>query len=351
MHPCDDARMPKPDVEYEFSDKPAPGNAMPVAPGIYWLRMPLPFELDHINLWLYTDGDGWIVVDTGLGGTVSQEVWERILTETVQGKPVTHVVVTHMHPDHVGSAGFLCDRFGVDLWMTRDEYLLCRILVGDTGREAPEEAIEFYRAAGYDDESLAHYRKIFGSFGRMVSELPESYRRLRDGRRGQYGDHEWEVVVGRGHSPEHACFFNEELNLFVSGDQVLPSISANVSVYPTEPEANPLRDWIDSLRDIRRRIPEDVLVLPAHGKPFRGAHRRIDQLVNGHLERLESLAEFCEQPRRVVDVFSALYGARISRDNLMFATGEAIAHLHFLREEGRVSVERDKDGVDWYCRN
>lgn len=337
-------------IQYEFDTKPEAGATQEIADGVHWLRMPLPFALDHINLWLFRDNGKWVIVDSGIGTDFSKNIWREVFTGAMCGDPASHVVVTHLHPDHVGCAGWLTEYFDVDLWMTREEYMLCRILVGDTGRAAPEEGIDFYKAAGFGEEAIANYRRMFGMFGRYVSPLPEAYRRLRDGMTGPVGDRDWEVVVGRGHSPEHACFYSEEFDLFVSGDQVLPSISANVSVYPTEPEANPLRDWIESLRAMKSRIPEDVLVLPAHGKPFRGAHIRIDELVDEHLTKLDSLLEHCREPRRTVDSFPALYRAKIRNDNLMFATGEAVAHLNYLLDEELISVEQDGDGVNWYRR-
>ncbi len=340
--------MGKTAIQYEFVDKPEVGNTFEIADGVHWLRMPLPFALEHINLWLFADGGDWTIVDTGLGDDKTKAIWETTFSGVMGDAPIKHVVVTHMHPDHVGCAGWLAARFDVDLWMTLEEYTMCRLLVADTGRQVPDAGISFYKAAGYPPESLDSYRKIFGFFGRYVTPLPESYRRLRDGQKGPVGDHEWEVIVGCGHSPEHACFYNEELNLFVSGDQVLPAISSNVSVYPTEPDANPLQDWIDSLEAIRGRIPADVLVLPAHGKPFRGAHERIDSLIAGHMAQLETLFEYCSEPRRAVDVFPALYRTKITSDNLMFATGEAIAHLHFLLAKGEIHTEHDADNVIWY---
>jgi glyoxylase-like metal-dependent hydrolase (beta-lactamase superfamily II) len=337
-------------IEYEFESRPEAGETMPVADGMQWLRMPLPFSLGHINLWLVEDEDGWAVVDTGIETDMSKDVWRSTIASVMGDKPINHVVVTHLHPDHVGCAGWLTDEYGIDLWMTRDEYLLCRVLVADTGRAAPDEGVNFYHAAGFPSESLHNYQKMFGMFGKYVAELPESYKRLKEGDELTFAGNTWEVLIGRGHSPEHACFFDAERKLFVAGDQLLPTISSNVSVYPTEPGANPLKDWIDSLRMLKSRLPEDVLVLPAHGKPFRGAHGRLDDLVQEHLDGLDALLELCKEPRRSLDTFPALFKSKISDSNLIMATGESVAHLNYLIEEGELEVEADSDGVNWYRR-
>jgi glyoxylase-like metal-dependent hydrolase (beta-lactamase superfamily II) len=219
------------------------------------------------------------IVDTGICNSASKDIWRKIFSDTMRGLPVTHVIATHLHPDHLGCAGWLTRLFDVDLWMTREEYMLGRLLVADTGKPAPEEAIRFYTAAGFSEENLQEYRDRFGFFGRMVSRLPESYVRIHDNDRLALGEYSWRVLIGRGHSPEHACLYCEQQNLLISGDQVLPTISANVSVWPTEPAANPMQHWLESLAALREQIPDDVLVLPAHGKPFRGAHNRIDAII------------------------------------------------------------------------
>ena len=323
---------------------------MPVADGIHWLRMPLPFDLDHINLWLLEDDGGWAIVDTGINSSTSRDIWRSTFETAMRGLPVTHVIATHLHPDHIGCAGWLTRQFDVDLWMTREEYMLGRLLVADTGKPAPEEAIRFYAAAGFSEEALADYRERFGFFGRLVSELPESYVRIHENDQLALGEYTWRVLIGRGHSPEHACLYCEDRNLLISGDQVLPTISANVSVWPTEPAANPLKHWLDSLAALRERIPEDVLVLPAHGKPFRGAHARIDAVISEHTQRLEKLCEHLAEPRRAVDTFGVLFGRRVPHGHRVMATGEAIAHLHCLLARGDVAVEKDSRGVLWYRR-
>ena len=195
---------------------------------------------------------------------------------------------------------------------------------------------------------LDRYMEHFGAFGRVVSPLPESYRQLSEGMHVRIGDHDWEVMMGRGHSPEHACLFCRELNLLIAGDQILPTISSNVSVYPTEPAANPLRHWFDSLRKFRELLPADVLVLPAHGKPFHGAHVRLGQLMEEHETGLDRLRDLCQEPRRALDTFPALFKSRINDRNLIMATGEAVSHLNYLVERGEMSCSKDSDGINWY---
>ena len=338
----------KEEVRYEFADRPEAGETFEVTPGITWLRMPLPFALGHINLWLLRDGGGWTIVDTGVFTEITRGIWQKTFAGAMQNRPLTRVIATHLHPDHAGCAGWLTAEFGVELSMTREEYLLCRILVADTGRAAPDAGTRFYKAAGFPPEAMSHYRKMFGMFGKYVAPLPESYRRLQDGDIVHIGANDWNVLVGRGHSPEHACLYCEKLNVLISGDQLLPTISSNVSVYPTEPAANPLHDWLESLSALKARIPANVLVLPSHGKPFRGAHERLQSLIDEHHGCLDELEAICCEPRRAVDVFPALFKGPINDNNLIMATGESVAHLNYLLYQGRLGVETDPDGVNWY---
>ena len=337
-----------PDLHYEFSFYPETGEAIDIAPGIKWLRLPLPFLLGHINVWLLKDGDGWALVDTGIHTNTTREVWLNVFEEYLEGAPLSRVLVTHLHPDHIGCAGWLTERFDIDLWMSRNEYLLCRVLVKDINKPPPKEALRFYAAAGYSDQSLERYAEQFGRFGTVVSPLPESFRQLEDDTIVPIGDYQWRVIMGSGHSPEHACLFCEELNLLISGDQILPTISSNVSVYPTEPYANPLQNWFDSLNKLLKELPEDVLVLPAHGKPFRGAHQRLKALIDEHETGLAKLRLALKKPQRALDVFPALFKSRITDRNLIMATGESIAHLHYLQQQGEVTIDLAEDGVKWY---
>jgi glyoxylase-like metal-dependent hydrolase (beta-lactamase superfamily II) len=310
----------------------------------------LPFALNHINLWLLRDEGGWVIADTGIDSKTSRALWRTVFADSMGGEPATHIIATHLHPDHVGCADWLVKEFGVDLWMTREEYLLCRMLIGDTGKDAPPEGVDFYRAAGFSEAQIASYRENFGMYGKFVRSMPQAFRRMQDGDRLQFAGYVWEVIVGRGHSPEHACLYDAQRNLLISGDQVLPTISPNISVWPTEPLANPLQDFFDSIDALEARLPDDVLVLPAHGKPFRGARVRLEELRQEHTDKLGALLASSAQPRRVVDVFGDLFGATIKDSNRIMATGEAIAHLHYLVNSGDMVAEQDTSGVHWFAR-
>ncbi len=338
-------------LDYPFDAPPARGKTMEVAPGVHWIRMPLPFTLNHINLWALDDGHGWALVDTGMRTDDATTVWRELFANAPDQRSLTRVIVTHMHPDHIGLAGWLTRKFDVRLWITQLEYLSCRALVADTGREAPEDALRFYRHAGWSDQALETYRTRFGNFGRHIHNLPDSFVRLRDGQELQIGAHTWRVIVGRGHSPEHACLYCPELKLLISGDQVLPRISSNVSVYPTEPDANPMADWLASLDKLQQLVPDDVLVLPAHNECFRGLHARIDALRRGQEVSLQRLRRSLAQPKRAVDVFSALFARSIAESDaalLSMATGEGLACLNLLLHSGEALCETDNQGVGWY---
>lgn len=337
---------------YPFGETtPETGATLEIAPGVHWVRMPLPFSLKFINLWLIDDGESWSIVDTGMPLDDTKQAWRDIFEDKLDGRPVSRIIITHMHPDHIGNAGWLSRKFpGAELWITRLEYITCRMLVADTGREAPQAGIDYYRRAGWDEDQIQNYRDRFGGFGRAISQLPDAYYRLEDGDRFEMAGETWSVITGNGHSPEHACLYCPALNLFISGDQLLPRISSNVSVFPTEPAGNPLADWLASCEKLRAMLPEDVLVLPAHNEPFVGATKRLTHLIDGHETALKRLHQrLSEAPRRVIDTFPALFGRKIEADSLGMATGEAMAHLNLLISRGEARVARVEDGVAWYA--
>ncbi len=342
---ADPAPLDRNGLHYPFGSRiPEQGMMFEVADGVFWLRMPLPFGLDHINLWVLDDDDGWVIVDTGVNMPRTRGHWETLLAGPMADKPVRRVIVTHYHPDHIGLAGWLCRRFGVPLEITRGEFLLARMLCLDTADAPPDEAVAFSVRAGWPADAIAAMRaKAWGSFSKVIHPLPLGFLRLRDGDTTRIGRRDFRVVMGNGHSPEHACLVADDL--MISGDQVLPRITSNVSVYPTEPYADPLGDWLASIERLLRLDPA-LLVLPAHNEPFTGLHVRLAQLAEDHHAKLEKLQAFCSEPRSAFESFSTLFRKPIGENDLGIATGEAVAHLHWLEARGRLQRVRGADGVD-----
>lgn len=341
---------------YPFGDTlPEPAQPMSVADGLRWVRMPLPFALDHINLWLLRDRidgrEGWTVVDCGVARPEVQALWERIFEESLEGLPILRVVVTHMHPDHVGLAGWLCERWNAPLWMTMTDYFTARLWARPAagGREAGwpngESAVAHFSRHGLrDEDSLEQIRRRANYYPSLVSPVPTSFRRLLHGQTLSIGGREWRVIIGLGHAPEHASLYCDTLGVLISGDMVLPRISTNVSVFDFEPEANPLPLYLSSLRRYDG-LPEDTLVLPSHGKPFRGLHERIAQQHAHHAERLEEVLAACRRPVSAADVVPVLFRRKLDLHQLTFAMGEALAHLHALYFDGRLTRTLDEDGI------
>ncbi len=326
---------------------PGPGEIIAIADGVGWTRSPVPGSLNHINLWVLEDGGGVALVDSGLDIPPAREAWEALFAGPLAGRTVTRVICTHFHPDHLGLAGWLGMRFGVRLWMTRGEWLFARMLTTDVRDTPPAEAVAYWRAAGWSEERIAEEAaKGWGRFASVVSPVPVSMVRMQDGDRIGIGGRSWRVVIGSGHSPEHACLVDDEGKLMIAGDQVLPRITSNVSLSLSEPEADPLGEWLASIEKLKR-LPDDLLVLPSHGEPFTGLHARLDALAAGHRGRLDALHAFLAEPRRALDCFIILFGRKIEDGSLGLATGEAMAHLRRLEVEGR-AVREDREGTHWY---
>lgn len=329
---------------------PEPGIVKEVAPGILWYRLPLPMGLNHINLYALDDGDGWALLDTGLNTKESKDVWRTLLAGPLAGRKITRVIVTHYHPDHLGLAGWLCKKFGVDLWIARTEFLMARMLMLDVQDTVPEDVIRFYRRAGWSEQALGIFgERGWGHFAKAVAPLPTGYRRMASGDVLTIGTRKWRVVVGRGHTPEHVCLVCDEDQLMISGDQVLPKITSNVSVYPTEPEGDPLGDWMDSL-DLLETLSPDLFVLPSHNEPFRNVHVRVQALRNDHLGKLDRLREHCATPRTAIESFGCLFKRPIQPNEMMMATGEALAHLNYLTVRGQLT-RLEQEGVYTFAAN
>ncbi|MFT4521071.1 MAG: glyoxylase-like metal-dependent hydrolase (beta-lactamase superfamily II), partial [Halioglobus sp.] len=280
-------------LKYLFEDAPESGEVKEVAPGILWLRMPLPMELDHINLYLLEDTDGWWIVDTGIAIDPTQELWEKVFEKHLKGKPVKAVVATHYHPDHIGMAGWLVEKWRVPFYMTTGEYFTGLSFSRTTQEHFSWHSEVYLRHCGYTDAQIETAKEHFGGFGPYIKPMPTAYRRLADGGALTINGNRWQIVVGSGHSPEHACLYSAAHNILISGDQVIPRITSNVSVSGAEPEGNPLKDWLNSHEHFLDILPDDALVLPAHNTPFYGLHERLRYLIEHHEDHLIALEEAC----------------------------------------------------------
>jgi glyoxylase-like metal-dependent hydrolase (beta-lactamase superfamily II) len=341
----------KPELDYVFGDKrPEGAETMEVAPGVYWIRMSIPIPgLDFINLWLLKDGDGWTIVDTGLKSKRINAWWEEIFaSDLMGGRPVKRVICTHFHTDHLGQAGWLTERWNCMLWMTLGEWAFARTMMLDVTDKVPEDVVDHYRKIGYSEPMLDALRERgFNRVAKMMTPIPRSFRRLTHDQRFKIGGNTWRVVVGRGHSPEHAALFCENLNVLISGDQILPAITPHIGVYPAEPDANPLSLYLETL-DNFRGLPDDVLILPAHGDPFRNLHARINYLQDHHRYRLKTLWEAAPEWTKVKDTFPYLFRRELREEDLSLAFSEAISHIHALISRGRMERRMGEDGVYQY---
>jgi glyoxylase-like metal-dependent hydrolase (beta-lactamase superfamily II) len=313
-----------------------------LAQGLFGIRFALPFALDHVNVWLIADDDGWTLIDAGLADQRTRDRWEE-LAGFMAARPLRRVIATHFHPDHMGLAGWWCARSGAELWTSRTEWLQARALALDTSEGFVAAGRQLDHRAGLDQEQ-ADERAARGNLYRpRVSEPPASFRNVREGDRLVLGGVTWQVLIGRGHAPEMLCLYSEARNLLIAADQVLPRISPNVGVWPAEPEADPLKEFLTSLA-VLRQLPDDCLVLPSHGQPFRGLHTRIDQLVEHHQLRLDATLDACRDSATVVDVMPKLFQRQLDRHQLGFALGETLAHLNFLVGQGTVARSLDDTG-------
>ena len=336
-------------LSFPFGIKRADTEPMDVAPGVKWLQVPLSSTMSTVNCWALRDGDGWAVVDVGMHMPLGEERWQALTAQhgPLDGPP-TRVIATHMHADHMGMAGELFRQHGCELWMTRGEYLNARQIIEDYARPRLPEHLRHLAQAGWTPEQLAAHQP----FGKSMAPLPGSYHRIKEGDVLALEDQRWQVITTCGHSPEHASLFNAEQGLLIAGDQLLPDVSSNVSVMPVEPWANPMKDWLNSLHKFATLFDDEVLVLPAHGSPFRGIPERARQLADKRHRALDRLRKHLRQagPQRVADVFPVLFGgANLAVPfQLTLATGEALAYLNYLMGEGEATQHCDAQDVHWY---
>jgi glyoxylase-like metal-dependent hydrolase (beta-lactamase superfamily II) len=339
------------ELTYTLGDAmPAAGETMDVAEGVKWIRMGLPFALNHINLWLLRDEidgrPGWTIVDCCIDKPESRAQWQQIFDTQLRGLPILRVICTHMHPDHIGLAHWLCDIWKVPLWISSTDYNAARNASSSSTNFGGQAAADFYASHGLvDPDSVAKIKARTGYYPSLVPAVPNSYHRMMDGDIVKIGGKDWHCISGYGHAPEHIALYCDDLNVLISGDMVLPRISTNVSVFDLEPEGDPLKLFLHSIKKYLA-LPADTLVLPSHGKPFTGMHQRIAQLQTHHADRLTEVMQACStQPTSGADIVPIMFKRELDLHQMTFAMGEAVAHLHMLWYEGKLVRSLDNQGI------
>jgi glyoxylase-like metal-dependent hydrolase (beta-lactamase superfamily II) len=332
---------------YPAETPPAPGAVAEVAPGILWARVPLPFRLDHINVYLIDDGDGWAILDTGIGNDATRALWETMAGGVLAGRRFTRLIVTHHHPDHIGLAGWLCERFGLPLLTSETSYLLCQNVSLSPGALNAKPYHDFYLRHGLDAASTRRVATNGHAYLKMVSGLPLTFERLAAGDTLQIGGRSFEVLTGNGHAPEQVMLYCATDNVFLAADQVLSKITPNISVWAVNPKGDPLGRYLRSLAEIKQRIPADALVLPGHQLPFYGLHARADELAVHHEKRCALIAEACRQaPRSAAELVPVLFTRELDPHQMSFAFSETLAHVNFMLRRGELAWAEAEGGVE-----
>jgi glyoxylase-like metal-dependent hydrolase (beta-lactamase superfamily II) len=333
-------------LDFAFPAPPEPGRTIEVAPGILWARLALPFLLDHVNIYFIDDGRGWTLIDTGLGNKATLAAWEPLLDTVLADRPLTRIIATHFHPDHVGAAGFLLKRFDVPLYMSATEYLQCLNLHLDPGALEAEHYRRFYLDHGLDAETTQRVVTGGHAYLRLLSGLPPTYHRVVAGDVLRIGGRDFEVLTGGGHSPEEIMLLCRADKLFLSADQVLAKISPNVSVAAIDPEGDPLGQYLRSLNAVKRDIDGDVLVLPGHNLPFYGLHARTEGLIAHHHARCDRILRACRtEPRSAAELVPFVYTRKLDPHQMGFAFGEVLAHVNYLLRRGSLKPVDTADGI------
>ena len=337
-------------IRTPFEDIPKSGESVTVADGVLWIRLPLPMALDHVNVYAFDEGDSWTIVDTGFSTKTTKALWESVLAGALGGKPVSRVIGTHHHPDHIGLAGWFIG-MGAEFVTSRTAWLTARMLTLDEQPKYAPEALTFYQRAGMDADELARRKseRPF-NFADCVDPIPLGYTRVADGDTITFGGRVWDVRMGDGHAPEHATFWSRDDNLVVGGDQLLLSISPNLGVYPTEPDADPVGEWMVSCEKFQPFAREDQLILAGHKVPYTGLPDRLEQMIFNHHEALARLLDHLDQPRTAADCFAPLFKRTITKDTYGLALVEAVAHLNHLHQNNQVSRTLSSDGAYLFAR-
>jgi glyoxylase-like metal-dependent hydrolase (beta-lactamase superfamily II) len=343
---------PRPVLDYPFEMRwsPEPGIPFEVIDGVYWLRVPLPIALDHINLWILRDGDGWTLVDSGYDAQVCKDVWDTVFDGFLTPESVNKIIITHFHPDHIGLASWLALRCDCSILISEGEYRHYESIINRDTDEFKQEASAFVREMGYSPTMVEEFVGFMESDDKPVESRVQlsMCEFITEGDLIDIDGRDWRVISGNGHSPEHSCLYCEDLNTMISGDQSIARISSNVSVYPSNRHKDPLGDWLESCEKLRDSLPFDTLMLPAHQEPFRGNIERMQQLIDDHHAQLNRLRLAVDAPISPVEARAVLFDRELNVIETLLATGETLAHLNYLMHRKEISLDYDAQGVARY---
>ncbi len=334
-------------IQYPLNNQPGPGAYLEVIPGIIWLRMPLPLALDHINLWLIDEGESWALVDTGFNAAVCRGVWDSLSMTLLKGKPIGRIIVTHYHPDHIGLAGYLYHRYETDLSMTQITAERARFLFSGRVDDCRDAVAAFCRLNGVEAIDLYVNFVTGQNYRQIISALPEQVGFVHHERPINLAGSEWRPIVARGHAEDHLSLYNPQLNILISGDQVLPAITTNVGIHFNNADEDALAQYLASM-DRFSALPEDALVLPSHGKVFKGLHNRIAFIHENHQRQLDKTLALCTVPMTAWDMTHKLFTREMDELNTLLAFGESLAHLTYLANRGRLQQQL-VNGVCYYA--
>lgn len=326
---------------------PELGKAVPIADGVLWLRLPMPYQLGHVNIYLLSADDGWAAFDTGMGDEQSIAMWSSLLSRgELASSSITHLLISHFHVDHIGMAGWLGRRFGCPLTMTRTEYLQGAYWLAGKTADHVQRATDFYRSHGLSEAGMVDLLSYGPDFQAHTTGYPPAFLRAAHGDTLKVGGRAFKVMTGGGHAPEQMALLSESERLFLTGDQILEGTSANIGVWPAEPLADPVQDYHDALRRIEREVPEDVLVLPGHGLPFYGIRTRARQLAEQSARRCDLLAEACRsRPLAAAELVALIFRRPMSDRAAAYTTSVAIAYTNHLAKQGILFTDPTPDGV------
>ena len=331
-------------VNYILGERvPDPTLPIEVAPGILWVRLPMPIALDHINIYLLDDGDSWVLVDTGLADAGSRAIWTRLLQTEFALKPIRRIIVTHFHPDHVGLASWLLKQTEADFWMSQIEWLSARQAYLDVEDASSELMQQFYLQVGLGRLEVEAYREIGNDYRGLVSPIPATYNRIGPATTFKIGDRVWQPIFGSGHSPDHVALYCPEDEILLGGDMLLPKITPIIAVWWQEPDGDPLDGYLEFL-DTLGHIAKNVLVLPAHNRPYRELRTRVNDLGIHHAERLSITYDVCAEPTTGFEVMKALFTRELDTFQMRFAIGETLAHINNLLFKKELVRNLDKSG-------